>query len=134
MIEEKTDRWLAGVCWFALALMIVVLLGWVVATIPAEQTCSSLPLTDDGFSDWSPCWCMHRADTDMGLVSGWNLIGICSNETRWASSLASGIDGCSIVSCFDSSQQSYTSFFVGGPDSFDFPLARGMGVFVLVEV
>ena len=136
-MNEKIEGKLYFMCGLALGIVVAFLLGCFVAGITAQPTDdvgSSLPLTDDGYSDWSPCWCMHRADTDMGLVSGWNLIGICSNETRWASSLASGIDGCSIVSCFDSSQHSYTSFFVGGPDSFDFPLARGMGVFVLVEV
>ena len=135
-MNEKIEGKLYFMCGLALGIVVAFLLGCFVAGITAQPTDdvgSTLPLTDDGYSDWSPCWCMHRAD-DGGLVSGWNLIGICSNQTEWASSLAGGIDGCSIISMFDASQQSYRSYFVGGPQSFDFPLFCGMGLFVLVEV
>ena len=133
-MNEKIEGKLYFMCGLALGIVIAFLLGCFVAGITAQPTDDvglGVPLDDVGC--WSPAWCMHRADADMGLVLGWNLIGICSNETMQASDFAEGISGCSIISCFNASQQMYMSFFVGGPSSFDFPLVCGMGVFVLVE-
>jgi len=137
-MNEKIEGKLYFMCGLALGIVVAFLLGCFVAGITAQPTTEVglvVPLPTDGDGNWSGAWCMHRANNSgsMGLVAGWNLIGICSNTTGWASELAGGINGCSIISCFDSSQQCYRSYFVGGPESFDFSLSCGMGVFVLVD-
>jgi hypothetical protein len=64
---------------------------------------------------------------------GWNLLGWYHNYTTTASSLAGNITGCTSVSCWNASLQTYDTYIVGGPDSFDFTITRGMGMFVDVS-
>jgi len=67
--------------------------------------------------------------------SGWNMIGWYHDYDTTASGIASGISNCSIVSMFDASLQSYSSYIVGvSPPSADFTISCGMGVFVVVDV
>ena len=68
------------------------------------------------------------------LDVGWNMIGWYHSYDTMASSHAGNISGCSLVSWFNASSQSFESFIVGGPPSFDFVVSAGMGVMVLVDV
>ena len=70
---------------------------------------------------------------NLSIVSGWNLITV-PVDTGWnASDLASHIPGCISVSRWDQNLQSYRAYFVGGPDTFDFVVSWGMGLFVEVD-
>ena len=48
----------------------------------------------------------------------------------WASNLAENISGCKMISWFDSQNQTYSTFIIGGPPGFDFPINNGFGYFV----
>ena len=62
----------------------------------------------------------------------WNLIGWFDNEDTTAKSLSENITGCLSVSKWDPVVQSYYAYFVDGPDSFNFNVTCGMGLFVEV--
>ena len=47
-----------------------------------------------------------------------------------ASSLSENITGCISVSMWNASLQTYDTYIVGGPPSFDFNITCGMGLFV----
>jgi hypothetical protein len=64
------------------------------------------------------------------LKVGWNLISIPIINSMWASDLSNNITGCLSVSGWDSKNQTYKTYIVGGPPSFDFQLSDGMGYFV----
>jgi len=70
---------------------------------------------------------------DYNLLEGWNLLTVPIDSSYNASSLASEIIGCVMISEFDGSAQSYNTYFVGGPASFDFVLDGGCAYFVLVD-
>jgi len=70
----------------------------------------------------------------LSFVSGWNLITVPMSNLFYASSLAENISGCQMVSWFDSVNQTYKTYIVGGPPSFDFPIVDGFGYFVLVNL
>jgi hypothetical protein len=67
---------------------------------------------------------------NISLKVGWNLIGWYKNHNTTASSLASNITGCTSVSKWNASMQTYNTYIVGGPPTFDFTIKRGMGIFV----
>jgi len=67
------------------------------------------------------------------LHIGWNLIGWNQIYDTTASSLAENITSCELVSWFDSSNQTYRSYIVGGPPGFDFTITSGMGLFIVVN-
>ena len=67
------------------------------------------------------------------LYIGWNMIGWFQSYDTMASLLAENISGCSMVSWFNASSQSFETYIVGGPPQFDFEVSPGMGVFVLVD-
>ncbi len=64
------------------------------------------------------------------LEVGWNLLSWYHTENTTASNLAGNITGCSSVSSWNATIQSYDTYIVGGPDTFDFVITSGMGVFV----
>ena len=64
------------------------------------------------------------------LEIGWNLLGWYHDYDTTASSIASNISGCFSVSMWNNSLQTYKTYIVGGPPSFDFPVSRGMGLFI----
>ena len=68
------------------------------------------------------------------LKIGWNLIGWFHDYNTTASSLAANITGSLSVSRWDSVNQTYQTFIVGGPPGFDFQVQSGMGLFVDVNV
>jgi PKD repeat protein len=61
---------------------------------------------------------------------GWNLMTVPMENTMWASDLSENITGCTSVSKWDNVNQTYYTYIVGGPDSFDFQLQDGLGYFV----
>ena len=65
------------------------------------------------------------------ILEGWNTLGWYHQDNTMASHLSENISGCEMVSRFNSSGQTYDTYFVGGPSSFDFSVLRGMGIFVL---
>jgi len=67
------------------------------------------------------------------LKVGWNLIGWYHEYDTTASSLSENISGCVSVSMWNATLQTYKTYIVGGPPSFDFPIVRGMGLFVDVS-
>jgi len=87
-MKEKIEGKLYFMCGLALGIVVAFLLGCFVAGITAAPTDgvevgSGVPLDDVG-DGWCDPWCMQRSDTDMGLVVGWNLIGICTQNVSWA--------------------------------------------------
>jgi hypothetical protein len=71
--------------------------------------------------------------SSLPLVSGWNLITIPVGNDYWTSTLAKNISGCQMISRFDSVNQTFKTYIVSGPPSFDFPIVDGSGYFVLVN-
>ena len=69
-------------------------------------------------------------EVNVSLEVGWNLLGWYHEDETTASSLASNISGCTSVSKWNASLQTYDTFIVGGPPSFDFMVSCGMGLFV----
>jgi len=67
------------------------------------------------------------------LHSSYNLITIHVANNFYASTLAENITGCLMISYWNTSIQSYQSYIVGGPQSFDFPIEDGIGYNILVE-
>jgi len=67
------------------------------------------------------------------LIEGFNLITIPVENNFMASTLAENITGCEMISRWDSILQTYKSYIVGGPPSFDFPIEDGIGYDILVE-
>jgi hypothetical protein len=70
---------------------------------------------------------------DIPLRIGWNLIGWYHDYDTTSSSLAENITGCLSVSKWDAQNQTYYTYIVGGPPSFDFIIRTGMGLFVDVS-
>jgi PKD repeat protein len=68
------------------------------------------------------------------LKIGWNLIGWYHDNDTLASSIAENITGSLSVSGWDAINQTYKTFIVGGPPSFDFIVSQNMGLFVDVTV
>jgi agmatine/peptidylarginine deiminase len=67
----------------------------------------------------------------MQMKTGWNLISLCvDNGMSMASHIAENITGCLTVNKWDSANQTYKPYIVGGPPDFDFPVSPGMGLFV----
>jgi hypothetical protein len=64
---------------------------------------------------------------------GWNLIGWYKDNNTTANSLADNITGSLSVSKWDSVNQTYQTYIVGGPPVFDFEITKGMGIFVDVS-
>jgi len=72
-------------------------------------------------------------DVEVSLKTGWNLIGWYKESSTTASSIAENITGCTSISCWDPALQTYDTYIVGGPPSFDFEVTCGMGMFVDVS-
>ncbi len=63
---------------------------------------------------------------------GWNLLGWYQTYDTTAISLSENITGCISVSCWNTSMQTYDTYIVGGPPTFDFTVKQGIGLFVEV--
>ena len=59
----------------------------------------------------------------VSLLQGWNMIGWYQTYNTTASSLASNISGCEMVSWFNATTQSYETYILGGPPGFDFVIS-----------
>jgi hypothetical protein len=66
----------------------------------------------------------------ISLKIGWNLIGWYHEYDTTAISLSENISGCTSVSKWNATVQTYDTYIVGGPPTFDFIVSRGMGLFV----
>ena len=64
------------------------------------------------------------------LKTGWNLITVPVENSYTAMTLSENITGCLSVSNWDSTNQTYKRYIVGGPPDFDFPIKDGCGYFV----
>jgi len=64
------------------------------------------------------------------LKTGWNLITFPVENSCTAMTLSENITGCLSVSNWDSTNQTYKRYIVGGPPDFDFPIKDGCGYFV----
>ena len=68
------------------------------------------------------------------LKKGWNLITIPCQNNWTAKTLGQNISYCKIISRWNSSTQSFTSYLVGiSPDELDFDIEDGKGYFIYVE-
>jgi nucleotide-binding universal stress UspA family protein len=74
------------------------------------------------------------SSVNIPLKVGWNLLGWYHSYDTTASSLSENIIGCTSVSRWNASIQTYDTYIVGGPPSFDFTIRQGMGLFVDVTV
>ncbi|MCJ7570296.1 MAG: FG-GAP-like repeat-containing protein, partial [Candidatus Thermoplasmatota archaeon] len=68
----------------------------------------------------------------VSLKVGWNLLGWYASSNTTASSLCENITGCSYVVKWVVASQSFW-FYIPGYPAFDFPVSRGIGVFVKVN-
>jgi hypothetical protein len=73
---------------------------------------------------------IDQPDSTIPLLIGWNMITIPFENNLSASNLAENITGCLSVSKWDAINQTYNTFIVGGPPSFDFSIGNGSGYFV----
>ena len=89
-------------------------------SITANDACGNINLT-------SPHVLMRQS-----MHSGWNLITIPFTRGWTAESLGANISGCSVVSMFDGSIQTFASHLVGSPHD-DFPIENGVGYFIYVS-
>jgi hypothetical protein len=76
---------------------------------------------------------ISKISLNIPLFIGWNLITTPLQNDYWASTLAKNISGCQMISWFDSVNQTFKTYIVGGPPSFDFPIVSGYGYFVLAD-
>jgi outer membrane protein assembly factor BamB len=67
---------------------------------------------------------------NVSLEIGWNLLGWYHSYNTTASSLSENITGCTSVSMWNANVQTYDTYIVGGPPTFDFTVTCGIGVFV----
>jgi hypothetical protein len=74
------------------------------------------------------------SNVNISLKVGWNLIGWYHDYVTTASSIAENITGCLSISGWDSEIQTYKTYIVGGPPSFDFTVSINMGLFADVDV
>ena len=73
------------------------------------------------------------SSVSVDLKTGWNLIGWYHETSTSASSIAENITGCTSISCWDPALQTYNTYIVGGPPSFDFEVTCSMGMFADVS-
>ncbi len=66
----------------------------------------------------------------ISLITDWNLITIPVESDSWASDISDNLTGCTSISRWDAVNQTYQTYIVGGPPSFDFPIKDGCGYFV----
>ena len=67
----------------------------------------------------------------VSLQSGWNNVGWSLTGVTNASSLAALVTGCTAVSIWNATTQSYTTYIVGfSSTTYDFSVSEGMGVLV----
>ena len=86
---------------------------------------------DDNGDDSGSAYMFNYSDLIfIQLKIGWNLLGWYHDYDTTASSLSENISGCVSVSMWNSSLQTYNTYIVGGPPSFDFPIRCSMGLFV----
>lgn len=91
---------------------------------------------DNGLqSSYSPMWpiMIDINESDIPFLIGWNLISIYWEHNWSASNLSLNITGCNSISRWDALNQTYQTYIVGGPPSFDFVLQYGHGYFVDME-
>ena len=72
-------------------------------------------------------------EINISLQTGWNLISVPVDNDFTAITLSENITNCTMISWFDAAAQTYKTYIVGGPPSFDFPIIDGYGYFVLVS-
>jgi hypothetical protein len=75
----------------------------------------------------------HQYAFKVPLYIGWNLIGWYHDYETTAHNLSDNITGCLSVSMWNATEQTYHTYIVGGPPVFDFPITKGMGIFVDVD-
>ena len=61
------------------------------------------------------------------------MIGWYHEYDTMASSIGGNITNCTMVSWFDTVNDTFKTYIVGGPPSFDFAVSQDMGLFVLVD-
>ena len=79
--------------------------------------------------DW---WTMTREDPPQ-YYPGWNLVSYCTEEPINASILIQTYPNCTMLSKFNAETQSYHTYFLDGPSSFDFKVTCQIGIFIFIE-
>ena len=89
----------------------------------------SLLLTPVILADW---WTMTREEPQ-DYYPGWNLICYCADQPINASVLIQTYPNCTMLSKFNAQTQSYQTYFLDGPSSFDFKVTCQIGIFIFIE-
>lgn len=86
-------------------------------------------------SSFSPIWSImiDLNETDIPFFPAWNLIAIYWENNWSASNLSAHLYSCQSISRWDALNQTYQTYIVGGPPSFDFSLKDGHGYFVNMQ-
>ncbi len=61
------------------------------------------------------------------------MIGWYHEYDKMSSSIGGNITNCNIASWFDAVNETFKTYYVGGPSAFDFAVRPGMGLFILVD-
>ncbi len=73
-------------------------------------------------------------NVNIPLGIGWNLIGWYHDYDTTASNLLENISDCTQIARWNVTLQAYDKvYFPGAPPTFDFPISRGMGLFIEVS-
>ena len=70
---------------------------------------------------------------NVGLYSGWNMIGWFHTYDTTAESLGQSIEGCAVVTMYDANLQAFSTHVVDTPHD-DFQIKAGMGLFIYVTI
>ena len=89
----------------------------------------SILLTPVILAEW---WTMTREDPPQ-YYPGWNLVSYCTEESINASILIQTYPNCTMLSKFNAETQSYHTYFLDGPSSFDFKVTCQIGIFIFIE-
>ena len=88
-----------------------------------------LKVTDDDGANAEYCQII-KMNIFLPFLSGWNLITLPVENDLWASDLCENISGAQSLSQWNNILQTYNTYILGGPSSFDFPIVNGWGYFV----
>lgn len=121
---ESDETGIGGHCWDA----------------PGTYSVKVMAKDDRGMlGNWSDLFSVSisasASNYSLDFEAGWNFVSmpVDFTSTLMASEFSSAVLGCEMISWFDASSQSYSTYFAGGPASFDFEMEPGKAYFVLTQ-
>jgi outer membrane protein assembly factor BamB len=88
---------------------------------------------NNGFNDSIIKTVLVGPINEIPLYNDWNLITIPVQTSWWASDISDNLTGCISISKWNATMQTYDTYIVGGPPTFDFPIEDGYGYFVYMS-